>query len=86
MKSITHETGNDLHKETWHYWFNDSRLKLILDWYKMEDRPTKRHGWKVVCKLERGYGQMSDVAMPVPDEVRAEVLRKFRELITIEGD
>jgi hypothetical protein len=86
MKFITHETGNDLHKETWRYLFNDSTLQLILDAYTMEDRPTKRHGWKVVWKWDGWTYNVSRESVPVSHELRAEVLRKFRDMITIEGD
>jgi hypothetical protein len=85
---VDYEIATDHSREEWRYWLDERGMMLVLDSYKMQVRPTKRHGWRSVRWWERlarkGTKQMDRADVPTPAEVRAEVLRKFRESITIE--
>jgi hypothetical protein len=86
---IKHEIATDLQREEWSYYLMEKDMCLVLDEYTRFERPTKRHGWKDVAKwrrlVHRRHEEMHREDVPVPDEVRAEVLRKLRDMITIEG-
>ena len=90
IKPIRYEYPiDDFHAETWTYWFMDRDMRLVLDEYKLEERATKRHKWKVVAEWDRMRNswhphQMKREEIPQREDVRAEVLRQFIERITIE--
>lgn len=85
---INHVIGTDYSREEWDYYLNEHRMTLVLDSYRLQERPTKRHGWRSVKWWDRlarpGTEQMDRADVPTPDHVKAEVLRKFREMITVE--
>jgi hypothetical protein len=85
-KHIEVIVGDDLDERVWQYWFNEEKMQLILDAYKHMTRPSKRHKMQEV-EAYRGWRRdtfKSRDEVPVPDEVRAAVLEKFRAMITIE--
>jgi hypothetical protein len=91
---INHEviSADGLNKHFYQYWFNDRDLKLVLDHYRHEYKPTKRHQWRKLQAWDRQGGssqwasrnQIERDAIPNLDTVRAEVLKKFIEQITID--
>jgi hypothetical protein len=87
---IEHEAVADLKKRKWRYWLDERKLCLVLDRFWQYERPTKRHGWRVVEEWDRlarrqdRGGEMNREDVPVPESVREEVLHQFRESITIE--
>ena len=66
-----------LEQETWRFWLND-RLCLVLNYYERAERPTKRHGFKVLGKWDRLASFRRGNTLPekpaVPDEVRAAIM------------
>lgn len=92
MHNIRHEiiSENGLRKEIYRYWFDDRIMRLVLDLYLVEEKATKRHGWRVVARWQRTgrpEGTVQNIRredVPQRDDVRREVLRQFVESITIE--
>jgi hypothetical protein len=87
---IDHEAIADLKKRVWRYWLDPYKMRLELDHFTQLERPTKRHGWQIVEEWDRlarpqdRGGKMKRADVPVPESVRDDVLRRFRESITIE--
>jgi len=91
---INHEVISEdgLNKVFYQYWFRNDTFQLVLDHYRHENKPTKRHNWRVTAKwdrLEARYWESDNTrikrdAIPNLDTVRVEVLRKFVEQITID--
>lgn len=78
--------GDDLRQQVWQYWFNEREMCLWLEVYKVMERPSKSHKMKEV-ESWRGWSSRDTLKrkdVPVPDEVKAEVLAKFRAMITVE--
>lgn len=87
---IKHEvfSKDGLRKETYQYYFNEREMRLMLDDYWAEDRYSGRHGWREVGRWNRHqehFGAIRRTDIPQRDDVKADVLRRFVEAITVEA-
>lgn len=87
--------GDDLNRQVWKFWPNSEirRVDIILDGYSVQNRPTKRHGWKTVTEYDRtsrkgwspnGHRLIALDEVPVlPSDVVEEVMAKFMATVTV---
>ena len=78
---------DDLHRHEYRFWFDDSRLRLILDAYIEVERETKRHGWQDMRAWRLRWNRGTNINredIVIPDEIRQLALEEFVKRITIE--
>jgi hypothetical protein len=77
---------DDLHKEEWRFWFDDSSMNLYLDSYTLWSRATKRHGWTAVSRYNRIDNRHCNLTVdqvPFTDDIKAQSLKEFVGMIQI---
>lgn len=89
--------SDDLNRQVWQFWpnFEIHRVDIILDGFSIQSRPTKRHGWRVELKYERGSRKdwqnghrliTLDKVPAIPDDVVEEVMSKFVATVTVKRE
>jgi hypothetical protein len=84
MGYIEHEVGDEKRKQIWWYRFDYRDDRLYLQAYGVVERPDGRYNWRSVEGWGHRESKLKREDVPVPDEVKAAVLEKFRAMITIE--
>jgi hypothetical protein len=82
---IDHEAENSLTSTRWVFWFDDSTL--WLDGYYEFARASKRHKFltsRCYTRTDRRNSTMTVEEAPLPDDVKAEALKKFVDQITVQ--
>lgn len=73
-------SDNDLKRQSWLFWFDDSRSVLVLDEYRAETRHSKRHKWQSLSVFRRTDKRRNTTTVddvPLPDDVEAQALKQF---------
>lgn len=84
--TISVESEDKLHRETWRFWFND--FCLVLDSYHVEARSSRRHVFKTMDGYERiashhAGGWLKEAEVPLPSEIRERAIREFMAKVTV---
>jgi hypothetical protein len=82
--------SDDLNRQVWQFDFMDYYNKplVVLNYYRLQSRPTKRHNWRNSEYWER-LGRGSSLKMdevPLPDDVKQEALQAFMGQVRIVKD
>jgi hypothetical protein len=87
MQNITYLSKNeDLEQEVWTFWLRD--FVLYVDSYRVNRRPTKRHGWKneqYYTRLDQRQNTMSaaEVAVLFTPEIAEAAKKWLMEMISV---
>jgi len=87
-REYANEADDGLSKETWRFCVMlTDRVKIELDGWRLETRPSKRHKYRI----DKWWGRLSHVSRyhnvekpEVPEDVQAEILMEVMDGITIE--
>ncbi len=81
MKQVEVVRGcaSGLAQEIWRFWYDDRNHSLVLDDYKRQTRPSKRHKF-----LDEESAVFWPVPPVVPAWVAQEAKSKFMETLTVE--
>ena len=82
------EEKSPLEREFWKFWFYDNHNVLIVDYYAIEKRETKRHKWRAEKAYERLYrrGWNAIERPPLPEHIALKALDQFMRQITVSVD
>jgi hypothetical protein len=87
--SITVPAG-DLAQEVWSFWFDD-RDTLVLDAYKFQERPSKRHKWvtqAIWTRIDnRRNSTIKNPSVPecIQAQAKADFLAQFESILKVEA-
>ncbi|MNK43715.1 hypothetical protein D3C87_624300 [compost metagenome] len=80
---------DDLTREWYVFWFDDSMKTLWLDGYELQTKETKRHKYKTVKQYKRlsGRHELNNVPMnevPLNDKIKNDAIAKFVSEIKVD--
>lgn len=84
---IIDEEPDKLRQQSWRFWYHDNRHALVLDYYAIEARNSRRHKYRTVAVYARinlrdsTLKNESDVPLPESVMVRARV--QFNEKLRV---
>lgn len=83
--TVVRTARDKLSRQVWEFWLNGS-VQLVLDIYRVEQRPTRRHGWRatgVHNRLQPRASTIMERDTPLPTDVVAEALQQVRERLSV---
>lgn len=88
---ITRQSEDQLTKQAWVFvhMASSSDVPMVLDGYAVYSRPSTRHKFKdagpneCYSRLSHEGGRMLENAVPLPDDVVAEVIDRVRALVSV---
>lgn len=84
MRFISVErVNNELEREMFNFWYNDSHHTLVLSNWTKEARATTRHKFKVVESWAAYNRRIKSPAPTISASVKTEALRLFTETLTV---
>ena len=81
---VVRKDGNT--QTAWRFYFVERTATLVLDNYTFSVRETSRHKFKRVAWYDRLDGRNNKLTVeeaPLPDDVKAEAMRKFVEMVEV---
>lgn len=88
VTSVVREEADGLRRRCWEFGVDENPPILVLRYYRLEERKTRRHGWKTVERFglhpDRylGYEILATVPNP-PADVVDEMLAHLRNTLRI---
>jgi hypothetical protein len=80
------ESEDKLRKVTWTFWLCDRNL--VVDSYIVEERPSRRHNFKITdcyARIKSSYedGNLKEHEVPLTDEIRERAIREFTSSLRV---
>lgn len=91
--AVITDSEDKLRREVWTFMYLTGRHELVLATYSFDERPTRRHNYRLVVASYRLGVRLSDsrtkkIAIgdaPLPESVKAEARRQFCELLVVKA-
>lgn len=85
--TVVRATEDGLTQATWEFWITE-KLEIILNVYRYETRPSRRHGFKTQAfykRLSSGNERstLTADAVPWPDDVTLEARQQVIDQLTV---
>ncbi len=83
---INRTSEDGLTLETWRFYFDDSKCRLVFTGYTKEQKATKRHGFKVVQRwgaLDKRTNTMTLDEVPFDEAIAAQAQAEFVKRLTV---
>lgn len=83
---VEREREDQLRREIWSFWYYDNRHAIVLDGYRQEERPSKRHKYQVesmYSRLRSREAKIEEADVPLPEDVVKEAIDKFNSSLRV---